>query len=95
MPDGLLVVVREELRRARVSGLTSGPTLICTAALPALNRAAKPVMDGCSAYWRATPRLSNGAVVGTSKVAASAALAWAMPPAVWLAPPPRMVLYWL
>jgi hypothetical protein len=34
----------------RVMGATSGPTLSCTAARPALNSPARPVMDGCSAY---------------------------------------------
>src|SRR5690606_27998924 len=33
----------------RVVGTTSGPTFNCTAAWPALNSPANPVMDGCSA----------------------------------------------
>ena len=74
---------------ALVSGATSGPTFICTAAWPALKRPAKPVMAGFSAYCRP---LAN-AVVGASSVGTKAVRASAIPPAVWPAPPERMVLY--
>ena len=81
------------LYSARVNGLTSGPTFNCTAALPALNSDASPVIAGFSANWRTTPRLSTGAVVGISKVPVRSDWPSAMPPAVRPAAPPRMLLY--
>ena len=63
---------------ALVSGATSGPTFICTAACPALNNPAKPVMAGFNAYCRPLP----SAVLGASRVDVSAERANAIPPAV-------------